>query len=108
MDDPQARARALTRAGLIEVGAGLGAMTGGLVVMLVGRGEPGEISTETQFVSDVRSAGGAVLTIGGFTTTLVGGNNLARARGYRELADKVTVGATVDRRGATLRIAGTF
>lgn len=108
VDDPEARARALGRTGAVELGVGLAALSTGVAVMLVGRGEPGAISTETQLTADLKSAGGAALLIGGFTTALVGGNTLGRARGYRKLADEVTVGASVDRRGAALRIAGTF
>jgi hypothetical protein len=108
VEDSEARARALSRVGAVELTTGIAALAGGVVVMIVGRGSPGEISNESQRVSDLRSAGGAALIIGGFTTALVGGNNLGRARGYRRLGEDVTVGAAIDRRGAAVRVSGTF
>lgn len=88
-----ARARNLQRAGLLEITAGTAATAGGLVVMLVGRGPPGEISTETQAVSDLRSIGGSSLLLGGLLTTLVGGDTLGRAKTARETARALSVSA---------------
>lgn len=104
--DADTRARQLNRTGAIEVTAGVAALASGVTVMLVGRGVPGEISTESQRTSDLKSVGGAVLLIGGFTTTLVGGNTLGKAHALRE---QVAVGAIIDPHGGGgLRIVGTF
>jgi hypothetical protein len=84
-------ARRLTWTGGLELGAGAGLLAGGVVVMLVGRGEPGSISTETQATSDIRSIGGATMLIGGLAFTLVGGNALSRASALREQAHSLQV-----------------
>lgn len=56
---------------------------GGVAVMSVGRGDPADISEETLLVSDLRSAGGAALLLGGITTTVIGTTHLAEARTLR-------------------------
>jgi hypothetical protein len=62
---------------------GLAAVAGGVSVMTIGRGKPGELSEETLLVSDVRSLSGGLLLIGGITTAIVGANHLAEARAIR-------------------------
>jgi multisubunit Na+/H+ antiporter MnhB subunit len=84
-------ARRLTRTGGLELGGGLAAAAGGVVVLLVGRGEPGSISTETQATSDVRSIGGASLLVVGLGLSLVGGNTLGRASALRDQARSLQV-----------------
>lgn len=80
-----ARARKLERISAVQIGAGLLTMVGGACVMTIGR-PSGEISTETQAVSDARTVGGAGLLVAGAVSALVGGDTLSRARGLRRQA----------------------
>jgi hypothetical protein len=75
-----ARAQRHRRLGTAALVGGTAATAGGLVVLLVGRGRPGELSKESQAVSDVRSIGGAGLVITGLTVGLVGGSEIGKAR----------------------------
>ncbi|MEQ1503516.1 MAG: hypothetical protein ABMB14_14865 [Myxococcota bacterium] len=101
-DDAEARRIATT--GALEVVGGAGAVAGGLVVLLVGRGAPGEVSTESQAVSDARSVGGSLLLISGLASTLVGVNQLQKAHTLRVRQAAVAL----DERGARLVVGGVF
>jgi hypothetical protein len=97
-------ARRLTWTGGLELGGGLAALAGGTVLLLVGRGEPGSISTETQATSDMRSVGGAGLIIGGLAFSLVGGNTISRGMALREQANSLQVSVAP----GGLRLQGRF
>jgi hypothetical protein len=75
--------------GAVELGIGTAAIAGGLTLMLVGRGQAGDISDEEPFVHEARTIGGGVLIIAGITTVLVGANHLSKAKDMRE-REKVT------------------
>src|SRR5688572_4082468 len=82
--DAQAN-RALT-VGWLEVGIGTAAIVGGLSVMLVGRGAPGEISDEEPLEHEARTLTGGVVIIAGITSVLVGGSQIGKAKSLREKA----------------------
>jgi hypothetical protein len=78
------QARRATTVGAIEVGVGSAAILGGLGLMLVGRGPPGEVSDESNAVHDGRTIGGAVLVLGGLTSVALGIDSLSRGARLRE------------------------
>lgn len=86
--DPVAEAKRLSTRGAVEITVGSAAMAGALAVLLVRKGEPGaEIQDPPpQWVLDLRSAGGAVLMMSGFTVVLVGGRDLGKAAAARDAA----------------------
>lgn len=97
--------------GWAEVGGGSAAVVAGVCVLVVGRGKAGELSDETLIVSDLRSAGGAVLGIGGLTAVFLGFNQFSRARAIRESAmDPVTFAVTpaIGPSQAGLAVVGSF
>lgn len=107
--DFAAQARQHSRAGALQLSLGGAAVGGGLVTLLVGRGEMGEISTESPAVHDLRSVGGAALLIGGFTGVLAGVNSLGRAAAARELAERpVSLAPTLGPDGGGLSLVGRF
>lgn len=111
-DEVELEARQHMRTGTIELAAGGGSIVAGVLVLLAGRGKGGELSDEPLFVADLRSTGGALLGIGGLTFTLVGFNQMSRARQVREagVIERVTldVGPWVGPVDAGLMVAGAF
>lgn len=89
------QARRATTVGAIEVGVGSAAVVGGLGLMLVGRGPPGEVSDESNAVHDGRTIGGAVLVLAGLTSVALGIDSLSRGARLREQ----------ESRGATARVS---
>lgn len=77
--------------GIGYVAGGLVAAGGGVAIMSVGRGDPADISEETLIVSDLRSAGGAALLVGGVTATIIGASHLAEARSLRREQERLSV-----------------
>src|SRR5262245_19987252 len=71
-------------AGTIEVAAGSAAIVGGVALLFVGRGNAGEISTESNGWHDARTIGGSVLILAGATTLAIGVDSLSRAGRLRE------------------------
>jgi hypothetical protein len=101
LPDPLEEAALASRRGWIGLGAGAAAFGTGLVVLTVGRGPPGELSTEDPLVSDIRSFGGGVLLVSGLAVGLVGSNWLVEARAWKEQAAEVEV--AVSPGGVTVR-----
>ena len=100
--------RALT-VGWLEVGLGTAGVVGGLSVMLLGRGEPGEISDEEPLEHEARTLSGGVLVVVGITSVLVGANQLGKAKSLREKASLSAVVVPFPvRQGAGLAIDARF
>jgi hypothetical protein len=85
-----AQARSATTAGAIEVSVGSAAVLGGIALMIVGRGAPGEVSDESNAAHDARTLGGSVLVIAGLTTVALGIDSLSRGARLREQATRGT------------------
>jgi len=79
--DPAKRA---TTAGTIEVAVGSAAVVGGVALLMVGRGDAGAISEESNAWHDTRTIGGSVLILAGATTIAIGIDSLSRGARLRE------------------------
>jgi hypothetical protein len=93
----QTRGAVLTTLGAVSA-------AGGFSLMSIGRGRSGEISTETQLESDLRSGGGAALLIGGAAGLILGVRDLNEAHAIRREQKALTLTVGPDR----LVLAGRF
>ncbi len=89
-EELRALAREHTTRGVAEVAAGLALTTGGVLALSLGRGDEGAVSREEPWLMDLRSVGGAVLTMGGLTTLVIGGNDVSIGRRLRLESASVT------------------
>ncbi|MEQ1572254.1 MAG: hypothetical protein ABMA64_41905 [Myxococcota bacterium] len=78
------------RSGSWATAGGATSLVAGVLVLSVGR-PPGELSDETQSVSDLRGLSGGVLLVGGLTSGLIGLNHLSESRAWREQAERDAV-----------------
>lgn len=82
--------RRTTRGGvLLGLGGAMGVGAG--FTLLYDRGEPGEVSEESDLEMTLRSSGGGVLALGSLVTMLVGGHELGEASRLRRHAEELTV-----------------
>lgn len=112
VDEVELEARRHVKTGTIELAAGGTSIVAGVIVLLAGRSKGGELSDEPLFVADLRSTSGALLGIGGLTFTLLGLNQLGRAREVRAagVLERVTldVGPWFGPADAGVMVAGAF
>lgn len=102
--DPEVERQRYQRRGAVLTTIGAVSVAGGFSIMTIGRGRPGEISTETQLVSDLRSGGGAALLLGGATALILGVRDLNEAHAIRREQKALTLTVGPDR----LVLAGRF
>lgn len=111
-DDPEvllADARRHTTRGAVLLGVGAAIGTGAAFTLFYDRGEPGEVSDESDFVLGLRSAGGGVLGVGAAVTMLVGGHDLGEAGRLRQRARSADVAVLpLPGGGAGAALVGTF
>ncbi|MBX2797502.1 MAG: hypothetical protein KTR31_07540 [Myxococcales bacterium] len=105
----EALAKRQTTAGVAELAGGGLAIGAGFALMTAGR-RPGQISTEAQGASDLRTMSGIGLLLAGATTMIMGGNMLTKAAVSRDRAEKLAVGVRMDpvNEGLSLHFGATF
>jgi hypothetical protein len=102
--DPEAELHRYRSRGAVLTTIGAVSVGGGFALMSVGRGRSGEISSETQLESDLRSAGGGFLMIGGAAGLILGIRDLNEAHAIRREQKALTLTVGPDR----LVLAGRF
>jgi hypothetical protein len=88
-----AEARRHSTRGGAWITSGSLALGGGVAVLLVRKGEPGDPidASGSTLVNDLRSVGGAVLVMSGFVAVYGGAQELGTGAGLRERARSVTL-----------------
>ena len=104
--DLMALAKRQRTTGWIEIGAGAGAIGGGLTLMIAGR-PSGALSDETNTVHELRTMGGIGVVLVGITTMLIGGNTLSVAAATRDEA-MITLTPEPVAQGAGFRLNARF